>query len=56
MERPFVQEFANYALAERPPSPLLKTEANCAQIHLYPSFKPTWIARVPYGYVLLYPE
>lgn len=56
MTRPFVQEFANYVLAEESPEPLHKTEANCAQVHLLGEFKPMWVNRVPYGYVLLYPE
>ncbi|SNY80966.1 hypothetical protein SAMN04244553_2542 [Nocardia amikacinitolerans] len=57
MTRPFVQEFANYILGTaQPPRPILKTEANCAQVHLYKQFKPMWSNRVPYGYVLLYPD
>ena len=56
MGRPFVQEFANYVLAEKSPEPLHKTEANCAQVHLLKGFKPLWVNRVPYGYVLLYPD
>jgi hypothetical protein len=57
LSRLYVQEFANYVLAEKSPCVVLKTEAHCVQLHLNPSgFKDRWIANGPYGYVLLYPD
>jgi hypothetical protein len=54
--RLYAQEFANYVLAKDPPNLLLRSEAYCAQAHLYKEFKPSWYRLLPYGYVLLYPE